>query len=164
YSSAPPFYYFSFTTPAPTQIYTLSLHDALPILLQDGQRRGRRQRPEDQLRQPRRRLRPAQDGRDGAPAPRARAGALPLPDARHSDQHRHLEVHERPTRAPPLRGDRRHEVGRSQGTPVDDGLAADLPGRGAHLRGVHPEASAEREDRDPLSERRLRQGLPEGLQ
>ena len=47
---------------------------------------------------------------------------------------------------------------------VDDGLAAGLPGRGQALREVHPRAQAEREDRRPLPERRLRQELPRRVQ
>src|SRR5207249_3345164 len=43
-------------------------------------------------------------------------------------------------------------------------LAADLPDRGAHLRAVRPPERPEREDRDPLPERRLREGLRQGDQ
>ena len=50
----------------------------------------------------------------------------------------------------------RHQVERSEEFSVDDGLAAQLPGRRHHLRPVHPEEQTEREDRDPLPERRLR--------
>ena len=52
-------------------------------LFQDDQRAGRRERPQDQPDQPRRRLQPAEDGRAGAPAGRAGAGRLSVPDARH---------------------------------------------------------------------------------
>ena len=47
--------------------------------------------------------------------------------------------------------------------PVDDGLPAELPDRGPDLRAAHPEELPGRQDRHPLSERRLRQGLPQGL-
>ena len=48
-----------------------------------------------------------------------------------------------------------------KGNPWTMGWAAQLPDRGADLRAVHPEGEAQRQDRDPLSERRLRQRLPE---
>ena len=44
---------------------------------------------------------------------------------------------------------------------LDHGLAAQLPNRGAHLRPLHPQERAERQDRRALSERRFRQGLPD---
>jgi hypothetical protein len=40
------------------------------------------------------------------------------------------------------------------------GLAAQLPDRSAHLRPLHPQEPAQRQDRAALSERRFRQGLP----
>ena len=49
-----------------------------------------------------------------------------------------------------------------EGLEVDAGLAARLPGRRRDLRAAHQEQHAEREDRDPLPERRLRQGLHRG--
>ena len=63
-----------------------------------------------------------------------------------------------------VRRHRRHQVERSEELPVDDGLAAQLPERNPDLREVHSEEQAERQDRRALSERRLRQGLSEGLQ
>ena len=39
------------------------------------------------------------------------------------------------------------------------GLSAQLPDRSAHLRPLHPQGAAEREDRPALPERRFRQGL-----
>ena len=42
---------------------------------------------------------------------------------------------------------------------LDDGLAAELPHRSAHLWPLHSQELAERQDRGALSERRLRQGL-----
>ena len=44
---------------------------------------------------------------------------------------------------------------------LDDGLAAQLPDRGAHLWPLHPQEPAERQDRRALPERRFRQGLPD---
>ena len=133
-------------------------------LLQEGQRGRRHQRPQDQLRHARRRLQPAQGGGDGPEARRAGPGAAPLPDARHAVEQRHLEVHERRAGAAALRGHRGHEVGRPEGPSLDDGLAAHLPGRRAHLRPVRAQERPGRQDRDPLPERRLRQGLPQGIQ
>ena len=52
-----------------------------------------------------------------------------------------------------------------QNYPVDHGLAAQLSERGADLREVYSEGKAERQNRRPLPERRLRKGLsqrPEG--
>jgi hypothetical protein len=47
---------------------------------------------------------------------------------------------------------RRDQVERSEGLPLDHGLAAQLPERNADLRQVYPEAHAEGEDRCALSE------------
>ena len=63
-----------------------------------------------------------------------------------------------------VRRDRRHQVERSEELPVDDGLAAQLPERNPDLCQVHSEEQSGRQDRRALPERRLRQGLPEGLQ
>ena len=52
--------------------------------------------------------------------------------------------------------DRRDQMGRSEAFPVDDGLAAELPERRPYLRDLPEGASAEREDRHPVPERRLR--------
>ena len=57
--------------------------------------------------------------------------ALAVPDPRHADQHRHPEVPEPAEGAAALRGHRRHQVERPEELPVDDGLAAQLPDRGA---------------------------------
>ena len=48
--------------------------------------------------------------------------------------------------------------------PLDHGLAAHLPDRGPRLCQIHPGDEAERQGRRALSERRLRQGLPQGLE
>ena len=45
---------------------------------------------------------------------------------------------------------------------VDRGLAAQLPGRGAHLGQVHPRPLSERQDRRVLAERRRRPGAGQG--
>ncbi len=47
--------------------------------------------------------------------------------------------------------------------PVDDGLPAELPRRGRHLRSLHRREPAEGDDRRPLRELRLRQGHDDGL-
>ena len=49
------------------------------------------------------------------------------------------QIHERQEGAAALRRDRRHQMGRPEELPVDDGLAAELPERRPHLRAVHPE-------------------------
>ena len=56
-------------------------------LFQEGERRGRHQRPQDQLHLLRRRLQPAEDGRAGAQAGRERRGAAGVPAARHAVEH-----------------------------------------------------------------------------
>ena len=58
-----------------------------------------------------------------------------------------------------VRRHRRHQVERSEGIPLDHGLAAQLPERVADLREVHSEEQTGRQDRHSLPERRLRQGL-----
>ena len=63
-----------------------------------------------------------------------------------------------------VRRHRRHQVERSEELPVDHGLAAELPERSADLRQIPDEGKAGRQDRDPLPERRFRQGLPQGHQ
>jgi ABC-type branched-subunit amino acid transport system permease subunit len=55
--------------------------------------------------------------------------------------------------AMPVRRHRRGQVERSQTLSLDDGLAAQLPHRGAHLWWLHPQEPARREDRGALSER-----------
>ena len=51
--------------------------------------------------------------------------------ARHAVQHRDPEVHELEEGAAAVRRDRRHQVGRPEGLPLDHGLAAQLPERRA---------------------------------
>ena len=60
--------------------------------LQDGQRAGRRRRPQDQLHFARRRLQPAQDRGGRPPTGRGRPGGFLLPEPRHAEQlgDRHL--------------------------------------------------------------------------
>ena len=72
------------------------------------------------------------------------------------------QVRQRQEGAAPAARHRRHEVGRSEALPVDDGLQPELPVRRPDLRQVPAQEQAEREDRDPLPERRLRQGRAEG--
>ena len=133
-------------------------------LLQDDQRQRRNQRPQDQPDQPRRRLQPAESGRAGAPPGRAGRGPGAVPDARHAEQLGDPQVRQRQEGAAPAARDRRHQVGRSEGLSVDDGLQPQLPVRGPDLRQVAAQEQARREDRDPLPERRLRQGRAEGRQ
>jgi hypothetical protein len=57
--------------------------------------------------------------------------------ARH--EYRDPEIHEHQEGAAAVRRDGRREMGRSEALPVDHGLAAQLPGRGAHLRAIHHE-------------------------
>ena len=112
-------------------------------LLQDGQRRGRHQRPQDQLHHPRRRLQPAEDGRDGAQAGRAGRGAAALFQTlgtpTNTAIHKYVNAQEG---AAALRRHRRDQVERPEELPVDHGLAAELPDRGRDLREVHPEEQA----------------------
>ena len=75
----------------------------------------------------------------------------------------HPEIHERQESAAAVRRDRRHQVGRSAEFSVDHGLAAQLPERRPHLRGLYPEELSERQDRGDLAERRRRQGPDEGI-
>ncbi len=65
-------------------------------------------------------------------------------------------------RAAHLRQHRRHQVGRPEELPLDHGFQPQLPGRGPHLRKLHPGDQARRQDRHPLPERRLRQRLRQG--
>ena len=108
----------------------------------------------------RRRLQPAQDGGAGAPAGRGGQGRVPVQHAGHADQLGDRAICEPEEGAASVRRHRRRQMGRLQALPLDDGLAAELPDRSADLRQIHPEAEAGREDRDPVSERRFRQGLP----
>ena len=91
---------------------------------------------------PRRRLQPAQDGRDGAQAGRAGRGAAHLPVARHAVEYGDPQVHEREEGAAAVRRHRRDQVERPEEFPLDHGLAAELPDRGADLRRAHPEDQA----------------------
>ena len=61
-----------------------------------------------------------------------------------------------------LRRHRRDQMGRPEELPLDHGLAADLPVGGPDLRQVPAREAPERQDRHPLPERRLRQGLRQG--
>ena len=72
------------------------------------------------------------------------------------------EIPERQEGAAAVRRHRRHQMERSEELPVDHGLAAQLPERGADLRQVPAEGKAGRQDRRALPERRFRQGLPQG--
>ncbi len=77
--------------------------------------------------------------------------------ARHAVEHGDPEIHERQEGAAALRRDRRHQVGRPEGLPLDHGLAADLPEPRARIYAKYLlEKHPERQDRHPLPERRLR--------
>ncbi len=69
------------------------------------------------------------------------------------------EIHEHHEGAAAVRRHRRVALGRSRALPLDHRLAAELPGRGAHLRDLHPAAASQRQDRRAVPERRFRQGL-----
>ena len=66
------------------------------------------------------------------------------------------EISELQEGAAAVRRHRRDQVERAEGLPLDHGLAAQLPERSAHLRQVPVEGKAGRQDRDHVSERRLR--------
>ena len=131
-------------------------------LLQDGQRAGRRRRSQDQLHLARRRLQPAENGGGHPPTGRGRRGGFLLPDARHADQFGDRQVYEPQQGAAALRRFRCQQVERCQEVSVDHGLAAELPHRSADLHEIHAGEREESEAGHPLSERRLRQGLPAG--
>src|SRR5437764_3203191 len=86
--------FFFFHDPAPTEIYTLSLHDALPISVRVPQRVGRRGgprgvRPRDRRRRSRREaahLAARLPDQRRAPAPRALPGTRPA-RPRRSEEH-----------------------------------------------------------------------------
>ena len=82
----------------------------------DDQRHRRRQRPQDQFHQLRRRLQPAEDGGAGAQAGRERRGVPDLRAARHRQQRGDPEIHEHHEGAAAVRGDRRLALGRSAST------------------------------------------------
>ncbi len=132
-------------------------------LFQEDQRRGRHQRAQDQLHQPRRRLQPAESGRRCAAPGRAGPSAAHLGPLGHAVQFGDPEVHEREKGAAAARLYRRQQVERPDAFSLDHGLAAQLPGRGQDLRGAHSENQAGCENRRALPERRLRQGLPGGF-
>ena len=82
--------------------------------------------------------------------------------ARHPDQLGDPAISEPEEGAAAVRRHRRDQMERPEALSVDDGLAAQLPERGACLCRLHPRAPAQRENRRALSERRFRQGLSEG--
>ncbi len=131
-------------------------------LFQDDQRAGRHQRTQDQFHFLRRRLLAAEDGRDDAQAGGGGPGSVYRRRGRDADQQRDLALHEREQGAATVPVHRRHQMERPEGPSLDHGLSGELPDRGAHLCGLHPQAQARRQDRRALSERRFRQGLSEG--
>ena len=67
--------------------------------------------------------------------------------ARHAAQHRDPGLPQRQQGAATLRRHRRQQMERSEEPSLDDRLAAQLPHRGAHLRPLHSQEPAERQDR-----------------
>ena len=133
-------------------------------LFQDDQRRRRGEWPQDHLHLLRRRLQPAEDRGDGAPAGGARRSGADVQSAGHGDEHGHLQIPEPEGRAASVRVHRGGQMGRLQGTSVDDDVVAELPGGGAGLCQIHQPDEAGRQDRAAVSERRFRQGLRQRLQ
>ena len=88
-----------------------------------------------------------------------RQGRLHLQHAGHADQQRDRALHEPAQGADAFRRHRCRQVGQLPTVSVDHRLAAELPHGSADLHEVHAAAEAGRQDGDPLSERRLRQGL-----
>ena len=126
---------------------------------------GRHQRPQDQPDQPRRRLQPAEDGRAGAQAGRAGRGAGAVPDARHAEQLGDPQVRQRQEGAASASlATGATKWGDPKNFPWTIGFNLSYQTEGADLRQVPAEEQAQRQDRDPLPERRLRQGRAEGRQ
>ena len=90
---------------------------------------------------------PAEDRRAGPQAGRERRSAADLQLARHAAELGDPEIHEHEEGAAAVRRHRRHQVERSEGLPLDHGLAAQLPERRPDLCEVHSEGKAERQDR-----------------
>jgi hypothetical protein len=82
----------------------------------------------------------------------------------HAVQFGDHEIHERQEGTAAVRGVRRHQVRRPQEFPVDHGLSAELPERGANLRQIHPRSFPDQQDRGVLAERRRRQGSVQGAE
>ena len=80
----------------------------------------------------------------------------------HAFQHSHSEVHEREEGAAAVRATGATKWNDPQNFPWTMGWIAQLPERSADLREVYSEGKAERQDRRPLPERRLRKGLSQG--
>ena len=86
-----------------------------------------------------------------------------LPDHRHAAECRGPEISERQESAAASGFDRRDALHRSEEFPVDDRVQSQLPVGRAYLREIHSRQPSEREDRHPLSERRPRKGLRQGV-
>src|SRR5256886_17134193 len=98
---------FFFNDTATTEIYTLSLHDALPICAESAPRRARERRHVE--RRARVGVSPASRPRGGPRSARGRAGALAPPDARAAPRGAWALVQRDPARGPrggwgPFRG------------------------------------------------------------
>ena len=133
-------------------------------LFREGQRRGRHQRPQDQVHHPRRRLLAAQDRRADPQAGRAGRGADDVRLAGHRHQQRRASLSQRQEGAAAVRAERRHQMGRPEEFPVDHAGHGGLRIRGRGLCQVHPADQAGRQDRDPVAERRFRPRLCRRLQ
>ena len=107
-------------------------------LFQDDQRAGRRERPQDQSHQPRRRLQSAEDGRAGAPPGRAREGRVPVPDARHRVATWRSGSISTTTRCRSCSSSTGAAIfSDPEHFPWTIGLQSQLPDRSAHLRQAH---------------------------
>ena len=138
-------------------------------LFQDDQRAGRRQRPQDQPDQPRRRLQPAQDGRADPPAGRAGAGRLHLPDASAPPTNTAIRKYLNDNKVPQLFvATGASSVERSRAFPWTMGCKPNYQTEAQHLRQVHPAArSPTRRSacsiRTTISARIICTGLQDGL-
>ena len=129
-------------------------------LLQDGQRPGRRQRPQDQLHLLDDGYSPPKTVEQIAPAGRAGQGRLPvqhLGTPTNTAIQKYINAKKVPQLFVATGADK---WGDSKDFPWTIGWQPELPDRGADLRQVHPEGEARRQDRRALPERRFRQGLP----
>ena len=107
--------------------------------------------------QPRRRLQPAEDRGADAPAGRAGAGGVPV-HTLGTPTNLAVRQYLNDNKVPQLFvAERRPVSATRKHFPWTMGLHPELPDGSAHLRQVHPDDEARREDRRALSERRLRQ-------
>ena len=99
------------------------------------------------------------------PAGRGREGRLPVPDAsapRRTSRSGNISTTTRSRSCSSSTG--ASVFADPAALSLDDRLQSELPDRGAHLRQAYSRDQAGRQDRRALSERRLRQGLPDRAQ